>query len=173
MTFSVVMADVWRQGAVVSLALIFGLAGLGKLRRDAHFPLAVMAFTGLAAQRAEVVARWLPRLEVLLGLAVLVPVSARWAAGMLLLLTLGFLVGAIRAQRAAPTECGCFGALLPERPGNVLWGRNLFLLCLCASVLLIPQPPALPDQWLPGLILPSLLLLSLLHAEVLAALRAV
>jgi uncharacterized membrane protein len=161
---------IWRQGAACTLAIVFVVAGISKFYRDAAFPAVVVAFTGLGARKAAIIAQWLPIGEVFLGAGVLVPAVSRSAAGLLAILACSFLLGAIRAQKTTSVACGCFGTLLPERPGAIPWGRNLALVAFGLSVLCLPQAAPIPDAWLPGLALPGLILVVLLHFDLLAAL---
>lgn len=164
----------WRVGAIICLIFVFGFAGIGKLRSNVQFVRSVEAFTGLPSQYAAPVARWLPRVELVLSLTLLIPPLAPWAAGVICLLLVSFLLGALHAQsHGSSVECNCFGNLVAERPGIIVWWRNILLLCIAASVVLINVPLTVSDQWLLVIAVPGLLVLITLHVEVLQAARAV
>lgn len=162
----------WRLGAVICLFFVFALSGSTKLRLRPQFIQSVEAFTGLSTQHAIQVARWLPRLELFMGVAVLIPLFTPWVAGAICFSLIVFLLGALRAQGRA-LECGCFGDFVVERPGVVAWGRNLFLFLLGMSTVLMNVPLVLSYQWLLLSTLPCLLLIGFLQVEVFLVARGI
>lgn len=160
------MLAAWRLGCMVCLFLVFILAGGAKLRPNAKFTASIAAFTGLPSQLVGHIARWLPRLELLLGLLVIVPLLAAWAAGAICILLVLFLLGALRAYRGGSVECGCFGNLVVEQSGRTELWRNILLLFMGGSVLLI-HGSLVPDQWLLLIPVPGLLVLATFQIEVL------
>jgi hypothetical protein len=96
------------------------------------------------------VAAWLPRVELGAGLLLflgvaLVPVAFFIA---LLLLVLSGVVG-INLLRGREMSCNCFGASTPEKMTWLTVGRNIVLVGMASSVVLIP-PTALSVWPRPG-----------------------
>lgn len=98
----------WLARAVV--AAVFVYAGGVKVLNPALFVADIESFHMLPSAAALFVAFFLPWLEIIAGLALLIP-SLRWSAGMILLaLLLAFMVGIGQAMvRGIDISCGCFG----------------------------------------------------------------
>jgi hypothetical protein len=112
--------------ADVSIAIRFGMAvlfitsSIPKLADEDAFVTAVWNYDLLSPRTAVVVARVIPRLEILIGaalaLGVLVRPMALVSAALLLSFAGGVMVNLVRGR---PIDCGCAGAVAPRRIG---WG---------------------------------------------------
>lgn len=162
----------WRLGCIICLFFVFALAGGVKLHANAQFVQSVEAFTGLPIHQATFVARWLPRLELMLSFALLVPPLTRWISGILCFLLVLFLVGAGRAHDKGHVDCNCFGDLALNQSQSVAWGRNTLLFFISLSVMFIDAPFTVPDQWLLLVSLPGLLIILTLYIDAIQSVRA-
>jgi uncharacterized membrane protein YphA (DoxX/SURF4 family) len=94
------------------LAAIFLFAGYQKVRQPwIQFAVSVSEFKAVPDSWVQPIARMLPWSEVLLGVALLTGVMARWFSLIATLLLTLFLVVGIRAYiLGLAVDCGCFGA---------------------------------------------------------------
>jgi len=98
-------------GASVLLGLIFATAGLEKLIHPWEFLVTIFSTGFFILSQAMVVSQWLPRIELMLGLLLMMGISAKFMASASCPLILGFIFYNIRAIRQGlDTDCGC-GAL--------------------------------------------------------------
>ena len=102
-------------GASIILGLIFIVAGLGKLL---HQPDAVRIFfiplpDFLTATLAKAVFIWLPRIELLVGLLLVMGIAAKLVATFSSVLIAGFIAhGSLLIRRGLGSEpCDCFGKM--------------------------------------------------------------
>ena len=163
----------WHSGAIICLFLVFSLAGVSKLRVETPFIRSVEAFSRLPLPYAVFVARWLPRFEVVLSLLLLVPLLTRWVAGVISVLLVFFLLGSLRNYKSNAVDCGCFGGFITETSGITSLGRDLLLLFISVSLILIHAPLIVSDQWLLLVTVPSLLVLVTLYIEVIRSLQLI
>lgn len=141
---STLSADpVWVHGAAALLALLLVHAGLVKLRAVAWFR-GVVADYRLLPQRLELPAAiGLPLLELLAGVALLLPVS-RGPAALLAAVLFGAyaLAMAVNLRRGRrDVDCGCGGrdAVMPLSWWLV--ARNGVLVLICGLAAVPPEPP--------------------------------
>ncbi len=121
----------------LSLALLWLAAGWHKLRNPDHFATVVAAYEILPRGPAGVVGSVLPWLECALAVALLLPASRSGAAlsgAALLTLYAGALAMNLGRGRT-DFDCGCNGTGHTPLAWRLVW-RNLFLVCLCLSLLL-------------------------------------
>jgi uncharacterized membrane protein YphA (DoxX/SURF4 family) len=97
-------------GAGIILGLVFLAAGLGKMLNPGSSILFVFP-EFLPAGLDEFIFLWLPRIEVVLGLLLLVGVAARLVATLVLTLTAGMVANnsILLVQGLGEEPCGCFG----------------------------------------------------------------
>jgi hypothetical protein len=86
-------------------------------------------------------------------------------AGIMSFLFLAFLFGTIKARKSALTECGCFGELIAEPPSWLTVVRNVLLLCISLTIIVIQDQNSVPDKWIAVTVLPTLLVLSTLYGS--------
>jgi len=128
------------------LAVVFLTAGVGKLHdvegsrramRDFGVPERVAGRAGLA----------LPVAELAIGLALIFPATARWAALAALLLLTAFIAGIGRAMtRGEQPDCHCFGQIHSAPAGRATLVRNVVLAAGAAVVVAYGSGPAI-DTW--------------------------
>lgn len=126
------------RGAVIFLlqrtaALVFGYAGLSKIRSPQPFADSIAAFRLLPASINNLLALGLPPFELLVGLLLLIGWQTRVAAFGGLAATGVFFFALVTAlARSLPVECGCFGDTHSSlAPALRLWlgiGRDVFLM---------------------------------------------
>jgi uncharacterized membrane protein YphA (DoxX/SURF4 family) len=93
------------------IGLVFAVAGVAKLRPPRTFVLSVMEYDVLPVPVAKLYAAAVPRLELLLGLCLLLGWAVRAAASMATILVITFLVGIVaNLVRGRALQCNCFGA---------------------------------------------------------------
>ncbi len=94
----------------ISLAAVFLYAGIIKSTASEQFLLALAPFTFLPDALLLPISRWLPLLEVLAGLLLLIPPTHRLGAGIALALLLVF-IGALAwaLSQGIIVSCSCFG----------------------------------------------------------------
>ena len=101
----------------LALAVVCLWAGLAKIGDLASSVRAVRAFELLPEALAKPVGYGLPVLEIALGVLLLVGLLTRYAAALVGLLMLAFIVGIIAAwARGLSIDCGCFGGGGPVEP---------------------------------------------------------
>lgn len=117
------------------LALIFLAAALPKLLARSEFAEALSNYKLLPGASIEPVARWLPRLELLIALVLLVGIAPRVGAAVAggLLLSFSAAVG-VNLARGRQIECGCSGTVTARRIG---WGLVVGDIALAGVALLV------------------------------------
>lgn len=125
------------------LGFVLLAAAIPKLADRREFERAVRNYRLLPDGMAPVVATWLPRLELVCALALLLGVAVAVFAGLAALL-LGTLAVAIAVNlvRGRSIECGCRGSIAPKRIG---WGLVVgdVALGLLAVLVVLRDPGAL------------------------------
>jgi uncharacterized membrane protein YphA (DoxX/SURF4 family) len=99
-------------GASIVLALVFITAGVGKLLGQSAFLLTLSTYV-VSQDIAAWVANWLPWVELVLGLCLLVGIVPQIAAGILVLVVAFFVMhsGWMIANGLGYQPCGCLGVL--------------------------------------------------------------
>lgn len=93
------------------VAGVFLAAAFGKIADPAAFRDAIGTFHLLPARAGDVLALWLPWLELCAALALFIPKHRPAAVWLLGAMTAAFLVAlALAAARGLDIRCGCFGA---------------------------------------------------------------
>ncbi len=96
------------------LAFLFIIAGVLKVMRPDVFLDDILNYRIVSHSLAWLIVFYLPALEIIAGLALLVNKSCRSAAWILLLCMIVFVIALLSAWgRGLDIECGCFGPLLP------------------------------------------------------------
>lgn len=126
-----------------TLAVVFGIAGGSKVGDVEAAKLTVRAYQLLPENLADVVGVVLPYLEIALAVLLLVGFGTRWAAAVVALLLVVFIVGIASLWiRGIEMNCGCFGSGLlttgetTSYPWEIL--RDVGLLILAALCVLWP-----------------------------------
>jgi uncharacterized membrane protein YphA (DoxX/SURF4 family)/peroxiredoxin len=145
-----------------ALAAVFFVAGVAKLL-DRAGSSAAMAGFGLPKSLAAPLGVALPVVELLVAIALIPAVSARWGAlGALVLLGL-FVAGIANVMvRGREAECHCFGQLHSSRVGWSTLGRNLALALVAGFVIAGERGGSSPSymEWISALGRAELLALS-------------
>ena len=99
-------------GASILLALVFLTSGVGKLMGQSAFLLTVSTFV-LSPQFASLLASWLPWVEIVLGLCLLVGIFPQIVSGITALLVAAFAMhnGWMIGQGLGYEPCHCLGIL--------------------------------------------------------------
>jgi peroxiredoxin len=120
--------------ARVSLALVFGVAGLAKAARPASTRRTLIEF-GVPEKLAAPFGSSLPVVEILVALALLPLASAWWGAvaALALLLIFGLAIG-VNLSRGQTPDCNCFGQLHSRPLSWSVFTRNLLLAAIAALV---------------------------------------
>ncbi len=101
-------ANLLAIGASILLGLIFATAGLEKLLHPWEFLVTIFSTGFFILSQAMVVSQWLPWIELMLGLLLIMGISAKFMASASCPLILGFIFYNIRAIRQGlDTDCGC------------------------------------------------------------------
>ena len=95
----------------IILGLVFLAAGLGKLLNPTQSSIIFVFPEFLPTELDEFIFRWLPRIEVALGVLLITGVTARLAASFALALTAGMALNnaVLLVQGFGEKPCGCFG----------------------------------------------------------------
>jgi uncharacterized membrane protein YphA (DoxX/SURF4 family) len=98
--------------ASILLALVFITAGVGKLMGHSAFLLQLSTYI-ISQNTATLVASWLPWVELVLGLCLLVGIFPQVAAGITTLLVAAFIMhnGWMIGQGLGHEPCGCLGIM--------------------------------------------------------------
>jgi uncharacterized membrane protein YphA (DoxX/SURF4 family) len=117
------------------LGTVFLLAGLAKLPRRREFVSVVRAYDVLPSRLVAPVARGVPRLELLMGVLLMIGLGTRWVA-LLVAIVLAFFSAAvgINLARGRDLDCGCFAVGAPRRITWSLVARNAILVAMSAIV---------------------------------------
>lgn len=134
------------------VGLAFLAAGLSKSHRPERLLRTLEAYAALPPWARSAVGRWLPPLEVALGLAIILGVASVASAVFAVVLLLGFTglsVSVLRAGRVGGCSCGL---MLDGRSAGVLAARNAVLAGVAALPLALGSgPPSLDASLLqPG-----------------------
>jgi len=124
----------------IVLGCIFTVSGLAKIADPVRFLLTLREFQLLPRAAESFLAVYLPWLELVLGLCVVLGLLHRTAALMIAGLN-GFFIVAIGSvmARGIEVDCGCFGLLadvlhLPDMADGKAIVRNLLLMGMCVYV---------------------------------------
>lgn len=133
-------ANWWAVAVRLAVGGIFLVSGLAKLADPVRFLLTLREFRLLPGVAESFLAVYLPWLEFLLGLCMVVGVLHRTSALLIAGLN-GVFVAAIASviARGIEVDCGCFGLLadvlhLPDLADGKAIVRNLVLIGLCVYV---------------------------------------
>jgi uncharacterized membrane protein YphA (DoxX/SURF4 family) len=121
-----------------ALGFVFLLAAIPKLRSRREFAQAVSSYQLVPLSRVDLVATWLPRLELLCAFALLVGVFVTpvgIAAAALLFSFAGAV--AVNLLRGREIDCGCNGAVAPRRIGWGLAVADVFMACAALFVAVV------------------------------------
>ncbi len=133
--------------AALTLAGVFGIAGVAKLRNLEGTRTAVRAFGG-SVLLVPTIARLLPLVELVVAVALLVPTTrVAGAAGALGLLALFSAVIAANLARGKKPECHCFGQLHSAPTGWQTLARNGLLGGVAAGLLVATRGGAGSSPW--------------------------
>lgn len=121
----------------------FVMAALPKIKDPVAFATSINAFHVVGPALADWIALFLPWLELILGIGILLP-QIRSASGILIAALLVIFIGlhASAWMRGLEISCGCFGAESLEEPTNYLWLITRNTLLLIASILVISRDSA-------------------------------
>src|SRR3954464_6341491 len=125
----------------IVLGLIFLYAAYAKLHyagawhlRDYHFIFAfgINSYEILPLDQALILARFLPWLEIALGILLITGIGLRWVGSFTVLLLVVFMIALARAAtKGLAINCGCFGNSSTS-PGKELGLDSIFLLATLA-----------------------------------------
>jgi uncharacterized membrane protein YphA (DoxX/SURF4 family) len=125
------------------LGLAFLTASLPKLAAPNDFRRALRNYRLLPFRLVGPVARWLPRLELMLALALLTGLAPAIAASLAAATLLAFsAAAAINLARGRRIECGCFGGSSPRR---ITWSLVLRDVVLAGAAIVVAVRP--PSTW--------------------------
>jgi uncharacterized membrane protein YphA (DoxX/SURF4 family) len=120
----------------LTLAIIFFYAGIEKFISPGDFAVAIYNYQLLPDGTINLSAIFLPWLEVLIAISLVVGIYTRGAALLSSLLFMTFATAlAINLVRGLDISCGCFGA----SSGNISWlylARDLSLFCVSVFALI-------------------------------------
>ena len=120
----------------LTLAIIFFYAGIEKIISPGDFAVAIYNYQLLPDGTINLLAIFLPWLEVLIAASLITGICIRGAALISALLFLTFATAlTINLVRGLDISCGCFGA----SSGNISWlylARDLSLFCVSVFVLI-------------------------------------
>jgi uncharacterized membrane protein YphA (DoxX/SURF4 family)/thiol-disulfide isomerase/thioredoxin len=133
-------------GLRVLLAVVFVAAGIGKLL-DLEGSRRAMRDFGVPERAVVVAGTALPLAELAVGLGLIFPASARWAALAAFVLLAAFVVAIVRAmRRGEQPDCHCFGQIHSAPAGRTTLARNAVLAAGAAVVVVYGSGPAV-DTW--------------------------
>ncbi len=120
----------------VILAAVFIFAAIGKIQRPEEFASAIAAFRILPMGLVNIAAITMPWVELLTGIAILIPAFMQSSALIMVAMNTAFITAALLAiARGLDIECGCFS--LSHAHEIVGWGlvaRDVVLLGMCFVV---------------------------------------
>jgi uncharacterized membrane protein YphA (DoxX/SURF4 family)/peroxiredoxin len=135
--------------ARILLALVFALAGVGKLLDQSGGRRALAGF-GVPDRWSAPAARALPAAELAIAVALVPTQTARWGALAALCLLLAFTAAIARAtSRGVAPDCHCFGQLSSAPAGWRTLTRNVVLAGV-AALLVFYGPGEGPGAWVSG-----------------------
>jgi len=132
----------YRLTALVRLIVggIFLISGLAKIADPVRFLLTLREFQLLPGALESFLAVYLPWLEFLLGLCIVVGILHRTASLMIAGLNGAFIIAIVSVMaRGIEVDCGCFGLLadalhLPDMADGKAIVRNLVLMAMCLHI---------------------------------------
>jgi len=119
---------------------IFLISGLAKIADPVRFLLTLREFQLLPSALESFLAVYLPWLEFLLGLCIVVGILHRTASLMIAGLNGAFIIAIVSVMaRGIEVDCGCFGLLadalhLPDMADGKAIVRNLVLMAMCLHI---------------------------------------
>ena len=119
---------------------IFLISGLAKIADPVRFLLTLREFQLLPGALESFLAVYLPWLEFLLGLCIVVGILHRTASLMIAGLNGAFIIAIVSVMaRGIEVDCGCFGLLadalhLPDMADGKAIVRNLVLMAMCLHI---------------------------------------
>jgi uncharacterized membrane protein YphA (DoxX/SURF4 family) len=121
----------------IALGFVFVYAAYTKLRNPwMLFGMMVDSYEMLPEWGVELVARWLPWLEMLLGAMLILGIWARWAAAGATALLAVFVYAIVRAYTMhLGINCGCFGTSEPITKFTILRDAAFFAASFVLTVL--------------------------------------
>ncbi len=104
-------------GAGIILGLIFVAGGMGKILEPIESLTVLTSTSFLPQELAVLIAQWLPWVELLLGLFLILGISAKFTSSVSFILVIGFIFqnAWLISHGLATDDCGCLG-----RFGNML-----------------------------------------------------
>ncbi len=132
------------------LALTFLSAGAAKLRSTHDFVGVVRTFRVVGEGWVEAVARWLPRIEIMLGVLLVAGLGVRYASlAVGALLGLFIVVTVWNLARKRIVRCGCFGSSSSSTISWSLVVRNALMLLGADLLVVAPaRSSSLDSLWL-------------------------
>ena len=131
----------WLWVLRVLLAAVFAYAAVPKLLDPGEFALAIQNYKVLPDELAGYAALFVPVLELVIALGLLLPSYQRGAACLATLLLVVFSAAMAQARvRGIDLSCGCFGAVLDAKVSWLTVARTLTL-ALLSGVVLFAGPP--------------------------------
>ncbi len=131
---------VLQSTAALTLALVFGIAGVGKLMAWAELEGVIRNYRIAPGALAPMISRVLPPVEILVAIAVLIPATR--ALGGLVALTLlavfALAMGINLVRGRTDIDCGCFRSTLRQNLSWWLLLRNAILGVFALGCLLAP-----------------------------------
>jgi len=127
-------------GASLILGLIFATAGLGKLLHQTEAYKLFFSPDFLTPALAKAVFIWLPRLELIIGLLLIIGVAAKLVTIFSSVLIAGFITNNVwlLAQGLGDKPCGCFGIAERIAQGRLSTLGSLYVdIAMLALVLII------------------------------------
>ena len=141
-------------GASILLGLIFLASGLGKLLSQEEFLTVIIPKTFLTPFMANLVAHWLPWVEVVLGFLLIFGIASKLMASLSTVLTIAFIVNNswLISHGLGYEPCGCFGTFERMFLGELSTIESLYLdiglLALIAVIwLFYPRNPLAIRPW--------------------------
>ena len=116
-------------GAGIILGLIIVIAGAGKLLYQAEFLAIILPNSFLSATQAKIVADWLPWIELILGLLLIIGIAARLVAALSCLLVVTFIAhnSWLISHGLGYEPCGCLGIVERLTQGELSTIGSLYL----------------------------------------------
>ncbi len=120
----------------VILAAVFIFAAIGKIQRPEEFASAIAGFRILPMPLVNIAAITMPWVELLTGIAVLIPAFIQSSALIMVAMNAAFITAALLAiARGLDIECGCFSlSRAHETVGWWLVVRDVVFLAMCLIV---------------------------------------
>ncbi len=126
--------------ARLALAGAFVMAALPKIQDPVAFAASVAAFRVINSDLSSWVALFLPWLELVLGIGILLPAIRRASAALIGLLLIAFIaLHASAWARGLDISCGCFGSESGESVTDYRWLILRNALLLVATILVLRQ----------------------------------